>query len=211
MKTGFIAIFLLSLLWTAPTTLAGDAKEPIDQTITREIDLTGDGVPEVVLVHLKAMDLDSPFRWTLTITSKGKNIYTVERDDTWLNEFFRDDDFTSDSGCIGYAECKRKYYFDDLLQIVVRPISGPGEHPLYAKVEAGDDMGGAGVWHTGKEYLVSTLHLDKSKAEKIIAALLIRLKAKRLPIISTNISPIMVDSPMIYVEEIDSFMPVYRE
>lgn len=209
MRTGFLVSLLSGLLCGTSLSFAADIYAPVDKTLTRELDLTGDGSPEVVNVHFLAKDFHSPFFWTLTIASKGRVIYSVERDDTWLDGFFNKNDFVSD--CKGYEECKRKYYFEETLYAVLKMVSQTGENTLYDDVEVGEDMGGGGVWHVGKEYLVSKLHLEEEKAVKIISALLERQKRKRLPFVSINISPIKGDSPMVYVEEIDGFMPVYRE
>lgn len=202
MRVGFFTFLVFGILSLTTTVLAADAGAPIDQKLTREIDVTGDGVPEVIAVHLMAKDFNSPFRWTLTIASKGKVIYSVERDDEWLDELFKESDFVSN--CRGYEAYKRKYYFELLPRVIIPKT-------LYDEEGIMGDRGIGTIWEFGKEYLVSEAHIDDAKAEKIIAAVLKRYRESGLPLLSIAVSPVKSDSPMVYVEEIEGFMPVYRE
>lgn len=48
------------------------AAQPINEEVTRNIDLTGDGKPETITSTFKGTDKSKPLQWTLTISSDKK-------------------------------------------------------------------------------------------------------------------------------------------
>src|SRR6266849_6168993 len=106
----------LRLRWvlaTAPLTLLGCSRAkpavPVDATLTRAVDVTGDGEDDTVTLHLTGLNSSAPFTWTLMIESDGKTVYHTERNDAEIDALFSDADAMED--CSGYAACKQRYYY----------------------------------------------------------------------------------------------------
>ena len=116
MKVYNFIVFILSIFVCCNTYAQQpiNSNEKVDEVITRNIDITGDGVPENIKLHIKGKSFKHPFVWTLDIFSGETNIFKHESDDTWLDKFFHDEGYVSDE-CNGYLECKRQYYFHDIL------------------------------------------------------------------------------------------------
>jgi uncharacterized DUF497 family protein len=89
----------------------------VNKTLTREIDVIGDGIPEQIVLNLRGESWQKPFKRTLTIKAKGKVILKHQSDDTWLDTYFADKDYVLD--CADYLFCKKKYYEEDILRRLV--------------------------------------------------------------------------------------------
>ena len=61
-----------------------------------------------------------PLSWSVTVKDQDNHLlYAVQRNDAWLDEFFRDAGYVD--GCQSYEACKRRYYFDELPTHVSEP------------------------------------------------------------------------------------------
>lgn len=80
----------------------------INRTITKSVDLTGDGIPDAITLHYSGANTTSAYTWTLTITSSGKTIFSHSQTDGGFDKYFGDEGFVAE--CAGYFGCKNKYY-----------------------------------------------------------------------------------------------------
>lgn len=86
----------------------------IDKTIIREIDLTWDGKPEKIVLHVTGKDIHSPFTWTIEINSGGRRIYFEKEVGTAeYDTLFNSPDVLR--YCPSYESCKKQWYFDGIL------------------------------------------------------------------------------------------------
>jgi hypothetical protein len=95
------------------------ASGKIDKTIIREVDLTRDGKPERIVLHITGDNMRSPFSWTFEIISNGRRIFQQEDHDTagFDSLFDPNDDFLMeemDCKCYSYESCKKRWYFDEV-------------------------------------------------------------------------------------------------
>src|SRR5438046_10326525 len=86
-------------------------------TLTRALDVTGDGEDEAITLHVPGLAPTAPFKWTLVIDADGTTLYHTERDDTESDALFNDADAMAEAmeGCTGYAACKERYYTHEIL------------------------------------------------------------------------------------------------
>ncbi len=175
----------------------------IDRTFSATGDVTGDGVPEVLTIHITGESMRSPFKWTFTITnSGGATIYSVERDDTWLNKFFGDKGYVGN--CADYVDCKQQYYFHDL------PSS------LFSCIKGSQDAWATDDWHITSSRDTATAYLVKQgiPAESIRAAIDEMLSILRKPgfhTLDVPVSAVQSEAPMIWVPSVRNFVPYYQE
>ena len=85
MKLLLLVISLATILPASLLAQVTDDLKPIDKEIVKKVDVTGDGRPEKILLHLKAKNIKAPFAWTLSVMSEGQLIYSYNSDDTWLD------------------------------------------------------------------------------------------------------------------------------
>jgi hypothetical protein len=200
-------LFGLSITLVATIILLAQAacrSLPIDEVLTKEADLTGDGKPEKIFLHLRAADMRSPFSWTLTINSGDAEIYRYASDDGWLNEFFGDEGYVL--GCTGYIECKRKYYFHDLIEGFV--LTGGTSYDANGVTDRSHSNT---LYPLGMKQLEECCNVDKQTAERILGRVEKRLRDKTAVILDIPISPVKSNPPLIFVPEIERFIRFYEE
>lgn len=122
-----IAIALSSNMAFSKDAVLKKNASPVNKTITKEVDVTGDSISEVIVLNLKGESWQKPFKWILTINSKGIEIFKYQSDDKWLDAFFADEGYVDN--CTDYLSCKKKYYEKDILdRLVVITDLSPNEH-----------------------------------------------------------------------------------
>ncbi len=196
-----ICLGLLALTFAGATRGQSiDATSPIDTTLTRILDVTADGKPDTIFLHLKARNLASPFTWTLWIDSLGKLIYSWREDDTNIEILFHDVQYVSH--CASYLDCKRVWYFHDILsELVISNYSLEGvldrsqSNTLYA-------LGGAYLRSCG---------VDAHKTEAILSGIERRLRDGTAVVLSVPTAPEGREPPMVYAPEVGLFVPIYQD
>ena len=100
-----------------------EKKKPIDQIVSRSIDVDGDGIEDKIELHVKGKDFFAPFRWELKIYSKETIIYQRSGNNERIEPFFSDPNYIG--GCTGYDDCKCQWFFEKFLgRMIVRMSRG---------------------------------------------------------------------------------------
>jgi len=172
----------------------------IDEVLTRNVDVTGNGKQDKIVLHLWAKSINSPFSWTLSIVEDGKEIFSYSSNDSNEDKNFNDDGYVSD--CRGYLECKKKYYFHDILENIVLTknqynVEGMLKSPSHVSI--------------GKTYLEKCCTIHGSKADTILMNMEKKLRNGTAIVISIPVSPVMSGTPMVFAPEIGRFVPIYQD
>ncbi len=175
---------------------------PIDTTIVLSQDLTFDGQPEEILIHVKGDSQVSPFTWSAKIRSDDNTIFLYLKNDLTSNDqFFRYDYVDQESKT--YIEAKRRYYYKFIPEWIIK----------YAKFtypsSVVDRNAGFGAYHTVLDQLVNTYGMESEKAEVIADRVENRLKTGAY-FLSIPDGTFVGPSPRIYVEEVGAFLVFYR-
>jgi hypothetical protein len=210
MRASFPGLYVLSLLSAiALSSTASEARlraaEPaVDQVITRNVDVTGDGVNDRIIIHLKADSWQAPVKWSLRIYSEGRLVFSHDSDDKWLDRFFADPGYVDDT-CGSYLECKRKYYLEDLPDGLV--VTGGVAQDGLALVKAYPGS----IHAVAQKELTEQFKLSPSAAARIVTRIVERVRTGKAPVLSVPISPVQGEPPRMFVEEVGAFVTVYRQ
>jgi len=194
-----IVAFLL-LIWCS-SVFADQAG--IDRTFTEKGDVTGDGRIETLTVHIVGNSMQSPFKWSLTITNEeGAVIYRVDRDDASQDAFFRTNGY--EPGCADYEDCKSRYYFQDIPKAIfssLKPSSIAWELDKYKS---------SNLRTTASVYL--TKHgVSQSKIKVALVEMRNELEKPGFHVIAVPLSAVQTDAPMIWVPSVHMFVPFYQD
>lgn len=196
-------LLLIGLLSATSEARLQSAEPAVDQVITRNIDVTGDGVKDRIVVHLRGANWRSPFQWSLRIYSKGKLVFSHDSDDAWLDRFFADRGYVDD-GCGSYLKCKQEYYLRYLPDSVV-VIGG------FAQDGSAFDKGNSGSIHAvALQEFREKFKLSPSAASSIVGRIIENARSRKFPVLSVPISPVQGEYPRMFVEEVVAFVTVYR-
>ena len=202
MKFGRIVIAVL-LVGCHQVTKAGDAGQSIDRTLSRTADVTGDGQPDTISLHLRAESMAKPFKWTLTITSGEMTLLTYDSDDAWLDRNFNDQGFVDN--CKDYLSCKEQYYFRDILDTV---LSGESSYDVEGILNRSAPNT---LFPIGRAFLKECCNITASRADQILGLVETRIRGGKTVLICIPLSPVQLRDPMVYVQEVKQFVPVYRD
>jgi hypothetical protein len=172
----------------------------IDTVLVRSVDLTGDGKPDTVSLHLRAKGLTSPFSWELSIRCRGSVLCSYSGDDSAIDKNFHDEGYVL--GCNDYVECKRKYYFHDILD---------GLEVRYNLEGILDRTQSNTLYAIGGAYLYSCCSIKGAAADAILSAMEERLRRGQAVVISIPTSPMTSEPPMMFAPEVNRFVPIYEE
>jgi hypothetical protein len=175
----------------------------VDRTFIKEGDITGDGLPETISIHVMGESISSPFKWNVTIKdSRGKVIYTIDRDDTWLDAFFNESGF--EDNCTDYISCKQRYYFEDIPKRIFLSLKQADLLPFL------DEGFFKNLRDTATKYLQS----QKKSPENIESAIVEMrqiLTHAGYHYLVIPVSAVKDSSPMIWVPKVEQFVPYYEE
>lgn len=179
-----------------------DTTSAIDTTLTRILDVTADGKADTIFLHLKARNLGSPFSWALWINSDGRLIYSWREDDTRIDTLFHDEGYVAN--CRGYLDCKRNFYFHDILSdFVVSPS-------MYNLEGILDRSRSNTLYALGKTYL-QWCGIGDREAETILSGMEQRLRNGTAVVLAVPATPQTPEPPMVFAPEIGRFVPIYQE
>jgi len=202
------AYFLIAILFLSfPCVLMAQSAEnskAIDRSITKKFDVTGDGKSDEITLHLKAENINSPFKWTLTIISDKKIIFTHDSDDTWLDRFFNDAGFASDCG--GYISCKEKYYYHDILDSII--LTGNKWYDLNGILDKSKDNT---LYPLGRKQLQVCCNITGLTADAILSKIENNLRNGSAVAINVLVSPLKSKPAMIFAPEVGRFLVIYEE
>jgi hypothetical protein len=177
--------------------------ERVNQVVVKHLDVTGDGIADEIRLDLKGENWNKPFKWTLTISAKGKVIFEHSSDDAWLDKFFNDSGYVNES-CKSYLECKQQYYLKDLLDhLFVRTDLSPNYH-AYDKSNSGS------VYVVAKEELQKKFKLSTEEANKTVDWMVSKLKTGKVQVLYLPKSPVQSEFPRMYVDKVGQFVTIYE-
>ena len=179
-----------------------DVNAKIDETLTKYLDVTGDGQDDRIILRIRGRDFTHPFTWSLEIESNGKCVFRHESDDAWLDRFFHDVGYVDD--CNGYVGCKRKYYFHDLLEFMfIRTDLSGNPHAF--------DEANSGSIHTiGRKHLTDVCRVSDKTASDIVRRMMDQIQSGKAVLLYVPISPVHSEIPRMYVSEVERFVPIYQ-
>ncbi len=177
---------------------------PIDQELVKEVDVTGDGKADKIILHLTARNIKAPFTWTLTIISKGKQIYSYNSDDAWLDKFFNDEGYVL--GCKDYVGCKKKYYYHDILDVLV--LTGSKWYDVNGILDRSQPNT---LYPLGRKQLQECCNVTGQKADMILNGIESKIRTGKAIILNVLQSPVHTNPPLIFVPEVGRFIRFYEE
>lgn len=196
------AVFILSVI--ASCSASDSHAKAIDRTIVRSVDLTRDGRPEKVTLRIRGKDIGVPFRWEIDIISGKKRIYHQERLDTHWDQFFNNPHFLG-SACGDYESCKKKWYFDDMLDCFLIE-AGP------SLLEVLENRGLATrTLSELEDMILQTGKATFNEARMIIESLKEDLASGKAIGIQPDVNPIEGTGIAIWIPAIDGFIKVYND
>jgi hypothetical protein len=156
----------------------------IDTCLYYHLDVDYDSIPDELSLRYQGASIISPITWTFEIKSLNKTIFKITRNDKKLDEFFSDTLYVDD--CSSYTECKRKFYFEMLPEmifqrkIVPEKIDYPGLQPALVP------------------FLTDSLKLNPEMKMKVLDEFKGRIESGRIVIIPVVLSPAINDHPVTY-------------
>lgn len=177
--------------------------QPINEELERYVDLTGDSKPEKITLILKAKDIRKPMQWSLTIRSDKKILLEHTRDDSKIDSFFSDQNYVTN--CTGYIECKKKWYYKDILDTIIVPRTG------YALEGILDKKYENTLYPLGRAYLAKCCGIGPKQADRILANMEKRIRSGSAVMITIPDTPATGGGLLIFCPEVDRFIPVYED
>jgi hypothetical protein len=193
-------LVLTMIAWACTFTRVAseDPRAVVDKVLIHAVDVTGDGKPDTITLRVTGKDMYSPLKWTLTISSLGQTVFSHTNDDKDINGFFGDKNYVG--GCKDYLECKRKWYFTDLLSRLVVPKSSYDVKGIMPGIEA----------VTG-QYLAEHLGVKGEKAKAVISDIKKRLQNGQAIVISIPETPATASPIMVFSPVVNSFVEIYQD
>jgi hypothetical protein len=204
MKLYPLIVFLLAIYPTCILAQPVDDASPIDQKLIRKVDVTGDGKPDKIVLHLTAKNIKAPFKWTLSIISEGKQIYTYSSDDTSINNNFEDAKYTL--GCDDYLSCKKKYYYHSLLDHLV--LTGNKRYSLEGILDKNQSYT---LYGLGRKQLKECCNITGAQADAILGRIEAKFRTGKVVALVVPKSPVHVNPPLVFVPEVGRFIIFYQE
>lgn len=196
-----VAVAILVLMWCG-FALADQASR-VDRTFTAKGDLTGDGIPEILTIHITGTSLETPLKWAVTIADlNGTTIYRVERDDSWLDKFFNDKGY--EIGCSDYVSCKERYYFHDIPKAIFASTK-PSRRAWGL-----DEFKMSNLRNTVSTYLTQQ-GVSTETVRTAIGEMRTILQKPGFHVLEVPVSAVKSAAPMIWVPSVKAFVPYYQE
>ena len=196
-KLVYLFTLCLSTLSSAHAT-----EETISFIRARQIDFVVGGGIETITLKITAKSFNSPFHWSVSIANNTGTLFSAYRDDTWLDGFFGDDGYIE--GCKGYAECKKKWYFNDLVASVLGAGTSVG-----SSMKRREDWELISLDNNSQQYLLEKgLPVDRIKQIQTEMKMSLSSGFSQFVI---PISPVQDDSIYMYVKSLNYFVPYWND
>lgn len=178
-------------------------KDSVDQKIEKYMDVTGDGIDDEIIIHIKGKSWEQPFTWTLTIVSNGKKVFEHESDDTRLDISFNDKGYVNDT-CASYIACKKQYYLTEMRKhLFIKTDLSPTSHVF-------DRNNPGSIYTIAKQELMDKFHLCEADANKTVDGMVAKLKSKQVQVLYVPVSPVLSEFPRMYVDRVGTFVTIYQ-
>jgi hypothetical protein len=179
----------------------GVCEENINKTIVKEIDITGDKIPNKIILNYFGKSINDPFSWTIKIYSDEKQIFESQEITYKADDVF-DDPINFDNKCSDFKSCKTLFYDYELLEHAF----STQENSLNAILDK-EYVGS--VWYVSKGYLMNKLNMSEAQSNNILGKMVNELESRKVVLFFLPLSPFNTDTPVMYVKEVDGFVPVY--
>ena len=179
-------------------------EKAINTDLVKVADVTGNGTPDKITVHLSAKNMKSPFLWTITIISEGKQVYSHSSNDTQLDRFFNDDGYVD--GCKDYISCKSKYYYHDILDGLI--LTGNKWYDVNSILDPSKTNT---LYSLGRKELRKCCKVTGRQADSILRKIEHKFRVGKAIAINVPQSPVQSNPPLIYVPEVRRFIRFYEE
>jgi hypothetical protein len=175
---------------------------PVDVTLCREVDFSGDGRQQLVKLRIRGKAWNRGFRWELRIEDGDRLVLRREGNDDRSDELFGQPDYVL--GCRGYRDCKTKWYLHDFLPALTstRPVSS--DSMIYQM--SSDNP----VFMAAGPFLRKECQLDSARADGVMRRIVKRLQEGKAVILYVPETPVQSEMPLIYVPEVGRFVPVFQ-
>ena len=204
-----IIVFLIVSLYFPTISYASKPKNIVDkqinETISKTVDLTGDGIPENIYLNLHTQNMAYPVTWDLIIKSNGVTVYTYHSDDTQIDHIFNEPEIFGKGKCHDYISCKRFYYSKTLISQI--PMTSDMKVNILdiLKPDLKDSF------TTLVNEFLESHHVSKKRMKIIFEHLENDIKNKNSIFISHSYSPTESSPIMIFSKEINMFIPIYKD
>jgi len=208
MKAALCGMLIISIgmatLMAQTNTIQNQASERVDKTIIQEIDLTRDGKPENVVLHVTGKDFKSPFTWTITIHSSGRKIfYKAHTDTEQFDSLFNDPEFWG--GCHDYSSCKSTWYYTEIMRLFFYTLK-----PIHLKLMANKES----FFTTFDEINALILKTGKAtpvQANRIVEELKRDMQNGKAVCIAPEVSPVAGGAIFLWIPIVEDFVFIYHE
>lgn len=178
--------------------------DSIDKVIVRNVDVTGDGQPDTISLHIKAKSFNSPFAWTLTISSGSHVLESYSRDDSNIDNFFGDKQFYIKGN--DYLQAKQTWYFSELIDSIIVQKSSYALEGILDKKQSNT------LYAVGGNFLSKCCGIKGRKAENILSSIEQHLRNGKAIVICMPMTPVQSSNIIkVFSPEIGLFVPVYEE
>jgi hypothetical protein len=103
----------------------------VDTTIVKYFPITLEGLQAKFQYHLQVKTWNDPVYWEITITNNSKILLSKTSLDSIINRFFNDSNYIG--YCNNYIDCKKKWYYKDIMKIYYDTLRRNDEQKDYFK------------------------------------------------------------------------------
>ena len=206
MKTALPGVLIISIGMAALAAQISSNQNPasdrIDRTSTREIDLTRDGKPEKIVLHVTGKEIHSPFTWTIGIYSNGRRIFYQSRTEPEnFDEVFSDSSIFGDCG--SPESCKLQWYFNDIMRLFFYALK-----PIHLGLMNGEQAGFT-TFNEIRNLILKTGKASSVQADRIVGDLRRDIENGKAICIIPDVNPYHTGPMFLWIPIIDDFIFIY--
>ncbi len=209
MKAALSGLLIISIGMAAPVARTNANQNPtsgrIDKIINREIDLTRDGKPEKVVLHVTGKDFKSPFSWTITVYSNDRKIFYKEHSDTErFDKLFNEPEFWGD--CHDYTSCKSSWYYTEIMRLFFYPLK-----PFHLELMENKEHGPFTTYDEIRDLILRTGKATSVQANRVVEDLKRDIGNGKAICINPEVSPVSSGPIYLWIPVINDFVYIYND
>lgn len=174
---------------------SGLSQSAVDTSLYYHLDVDYDSIPDELSLNFHGTSISSPFNWSFVIKSAEKKIFEVIRDDKNLDSFFSDTLYTGEA-CSSYIDCKTKFYYKTLPQLIFKRKIVPEKIDI------------PGFQSAVIPFLTDSLKLDPDLKIKVLNEFKDRIESGKMIIIPVILSPVINDHSVTYSTTLKRMVPI---
>ena len=179
---------------------------PVDSTFIIVDDLTADGEADSLELRVLGPRMEEPFSWTVRIWVRGKLVFEHVAVDSLVDRIFGGPGTHSGAEVFGLTgnreEDKAFYYFESLPKRIIDRAQFGAEYANF------DRNSPSGVHRTLARELKRRGLANEQTVEAITERIVTELRSGTV-LISIPVNPFISQFPLIYIEELGEFVPVF--